>query len=721
MPNRVNQRPTLVFNKGLITEGSDLSFPEGASVDELNMELEKNGSRRRRLGFIQETNGEFFSASHSGGDIVSVNIWENVGGVDGLNYAVVQHKNTLHFYEEADGSISSSKKSFTVNLSNYNRPAGAGASSEEVDMTSIRGTLIVASSEINTIKIKYDDDTDTISVSEIVFYFRDFSYQGTPSDYYEPTASSTISSERLYDSYNSGWFGLHGGGSGQQGGNAFLQWNATLGTWPPLNAPWFASKNASNVFDANAHESLGGTTSLSGLGRFVLNLYEGNRQTVSGVAGLDTPENTRFSAVTTYAGRVFYSGLGNEKSNNIYFSQIIFQDDNLGECHQKNDPTAEIYNDLLDTDGGVLSLNGAYNIKKLHVLGPYLIAFAENGVWLVKGVDDVFRATEYSVSKISEIGIGQPSSFVSALGRPYWWSDYGIHTLTSDDSGGLREVNITTDTIKSYFNEIPPSKRRQVKSTYDKLNNKVFWMYPSSDEVTNYKYNEILVFDEPLRAFYPWRIEDPADNQFILAPFFLGGSVLTSTVFNVIDSNNDQVQDSLGNDVVVTREQRDYVESAVTCLYRNDSGQLSFGLFNDTGFLDWGEANYSSYVESGYDFVGDLSSHKVPTYITTFMRVTETGYEGSEEDGYTAVFPSSCLVTAYWDFRSASGSAAQQAYRLKNLRIPDGTAFVYPRTVTTSRLKLKGRGRSFRVRFESEQGKEMDIIGFDVITGLTGK
>ena len=52
MPQKLSQTPVTVFNKGLITEAGELTFPEGASTDELNMNLQRDGSRRRRLGLV---------------------------------------------------------------------------------------------------------------------------------------------------------------------------------------------------------------------------------------------------------------------------------------------------------------------------------------------------------------------------------------------------------------------------------------------------------------------------------------------------------------------------------------------------------------------------------------------------------------------------------------------------------------------------------------------
>ncbi len=50
MPQQLNQVTVNKLIKGLITEAGELSFPEDATIDELNCVLDKDGSRRRRLG-----------------------------------------------------------------------------------------------------------------------------------------------------------------------------------------------------------------------------------------------------------------------------------------------------------------------------------------------------------------------------------------------------------------------------------------------------------------------------------------------------------------------------------------------------------------------------------------------------------------------------------------------------------------------------------------------
>src|SRR6056297_446447 len=722
MPQQVSQKPTVQFNRGLITEAGELTFPEGASVDELNMTLERSGSRRRRLGVAYETSNEL-GPSLTKGEVTSVNVWENAGGVSGLNFVVVQVRNILHFYKESSGALSANKESFTVNLSDFNRPSGFGASTVPVQTTELEGILIVASSEINTFRIDYDDDTNTISTSEIVFRFRDFEWQGDTSTYFEDTASP--STKRKYDTLNAGW--MYESPQGISVLSFLTQTNPSK--WPRLTHPAHSGKRVESsgggeFFSADTFLKIQAGNSLTANGKFVLNLYEQDREAAantsninSTITGLNTPENSRFKTVATYAGRVFYSGMSNNNGDKIYFSQLLTGSENLGDCFQVNDPTGEWLSDLLDTDGGVIKVSGAYNIRKLHVLGPFLIVFAENGVWVIRGVDDVFRASEYSVNKITEVGIEDEGSFVSAEGRPYWWSKSGIHTLVPTEQGSLEETNISRSTIQTFWSEIPVSLRTKVRGAYDAFNARVMWFYPTLGETTSGKLNGVLTFDETLKAFYPWKVSDTSSEQYIVDPFFRTGSLTSELDFNVVDSNGDRVVDSNGDPIVVTRSSRDFVSSNITMLVRDTSGQLTFAEFTDTSFLDWGSANYDSYAEGGYDFTGDLTLKKSPIYVTAYLEVTEEGLTGTDETGYTAIRPSSCLISSFWDFSTSSSAAPQQAYRLKRFGSFNSGSFDYPNTVTTSRLRIRGRGRSFRLRFESEQGKDFHLLGYDTLVG----
>ena len=149
-----------------------------------------------------------------------------------------------------------------------------------------------------------------------------------------------------------------------------------------------------------------------------------------------------------------------------------------------------------------------------------------------------------------------------------------------------------------------------------------------------------------------------------------------------------------------------------------DTGQFTFAEFTDQDFQDWGSADYSSYAEAAYNFMGDLETRKSSPYITTFMKDTATGWTDAGSGVYTVNRDSGLLVSAYFDFNTTPTSIAQQAFRRKNtpaVDTSDLSSWTYPRTVIPTRLKLRGRGRSMRLRFESEAGKDFHLLGYNVI------
>lgn len=715
MPQQKQEKVVNTFVRGLITEAGELTFPADASIDELNCDLKRDGSRRRRQGVAFEANHTLSSFTVTTQFAFNTGTWVNVGGQSGLEFLVVQNGTTLYFYNKSIRPYSGNEESHTVDLTAYETATGGGAGVSKCSFTSIKGTLVVASDSIETIYITRDNVTETLTVAQISFRVRDFEWQSPVSDF--NTAIKPASDERQYDTYNAGWFG--------NGAAALTTYKAAnTQKWPPLTHPWYSGKNSSGAFSASEWVNVGSGTSITGNGLFILDFFNKDRATASGIASLPTEvEQSRFSTVATYAGRVFYAGLNSkENSGTILFSQIIRNLNEFGECLQQNDPTSEYLSDLIDTDGGTIIIPDAVGIQKLHAYDSYLFVFASNGVWQISGVDDIFRATGYSVVKVSEVGLQERDSFISVEGVPFWWSKYGIHTVSFDQvSGKAREENISLGTIQSYWDSIPLASKTKVKSVYDKINKRIMWLYPSENELTLNKLNEVLVLDIALQAFYPWTVGDEVTNtSYIIDASFYSGFGADLLADDVI-VNGDQVQVNADDVVISTLTDYNTGDTAIVLLVVDGAtGKMTMAEFSDDSFLDWGTKNYSSYAVAGYDFMDSLERRKTLPYITVFCRRTETNWVGDDTVGYSPENPSSLYVSAFWDFKSTASSAAQQAYRLKSPPVPPGTlsSFDYPSSVIATRLKLRGRGRSMRLKFESEQGKDFVLLGHGMIQGV---
>lgn len=718
MPQSLTQKAVNTFVKGLITEASELTFPSDASVDELNCDLRRDGSRRRRLAAAIESNNTLSTFTVATSTRFHSGNWDNVGGQSGLEFLVLQVGSTLRFYNKSTPPYSSQQILQTVDLSSYEVAGGVGAANVNCQFASINGALVVSSPAINTIYIERNNTTGALTTTQIAFRIRDFEWLGDKSTYATGIATASASVQRQYDTANSGW-------SGPKGSAALTTYTTAKLEYPPLNLPWYSGKDSSGDFSITEWEKIFSGTSLIGNGTYILDFFNKDRSTASGIAGIPADiETSRFKSVEPFAGRIFYAGLESAKNSGvILFSRQIETLKELGDCFQSNDPTAEDISDLLDTDGGLIRIPDAVNIKYLYAFGALLFVFADNGVWSINGVDGVFRATEYSVRRVSYTGMLTAESFVEAEGVPFWWSKTGIHTIQFDQvSNNPVEQNISLTTIQTFWDDIGSNTRSLVQATYDRLNKKIYWAYPNANEPNANKLNNFLILDIPLGAFYPWKVSDQASStDYIMGLTTYSGYGSDDTVLDVILPNGDDVVQ--GVDDVVSTQLTDFAtgDPAIVLLVRDGAtGKLTMGAFSSDTFLDWDTANYSSFAEAGYDFIVDLVRQKNSPYIVTYMRVTEEGWVASGT-GYDPIRPSSLLVSSYWDFKTTASSAAQQAYRYKQSPVVnpgDLTEFGYPDTVISSRLKIRGTGRSVRLRFESEQGKDFALIGYGVINAV---
>ena len=736
-----NQRQITKFNKGLITEAGELTFPEGASVDELNCDLRRSGARRKRLGLKYEDEYVLSDWTLPTTTLVSTNTWTNVGGKANKDFLVLQVGAKVYFYDKSTNPLSSQaiptsptdSTPYALDLLSHQAVFGGGAASFPIETAEVDGALVIVSEGLEPFYVIYDWVTETFSTADIEVKIRDFEWQGNKYEYTDPEPSP--SSARSYDTKNAGWVG-------DKGSAALTAYIAAKSAWPPLTHPWFAGKDSSGNFSVTEWEKVFSGTSLIGNGHYILDLFNKQRGYVGWVLNRivgsisfgadefgtgDWEAEKRFKCVAAYSGRVFYSGLSDfNTTSKVYFSKTVENYKDFGACYQINDPTSEDAI-LLDTDGGYINVSGASNITSLIALGSSLVVLAENGVWEISGVDDVFRASEYSVRKITDIGVTNPKSIVDAEGMVMWWSNTAIHAVAPDqNTGRLVEQNISVNTIQSFFDEINPDVRDSCLAEYDYTNKKIFWMYGGSDGESDYKYQKILVYDLLLGAFYPWEISDSAAGSYITATSYKSGVGRVDNTLIVVDSAGNLVVDSLGDQVVSTQEQK-FIESnseILFCVRDGATGKVTFAKFESTDFLDWGENGYPAYMESFYDFQGDMSSKKSLPYITIFSKVTETGWTGDEMSGYTRVRPSSLKVSCYWDGKKTPSSSPQQAYRLKTVPVVDPlnlNVFDYPDDIVTARLKVRGRGRFLKLRFDAEAGHDFHLVGYETVGERSNK
>lgn len=702
----ITSTKTSTSPKGLLTEFSEITFPEEATVDELNCVIATNGKlRTRRKGAAPEDNNTLSSFTITETTPTYESTWYNVGGVANLEYLVVQTGSILRFYDKSSQPLSSGEKTFTIDLTTVVAANGVSISENRAETASLDGVLVVAHPACDLFYVSYDRVADTVSTTLINPKVRDFEYLGDDKTvYFTEGAESNI---RKYDTFNSGWTT-----------DAYDEYVGNRNLSPPLTHSFFSGKDTLDNFSVSEFRKVFTGNSLSGNGRFILDFFSKNRETKVSGAGIEV-ENSRFRTVEAFAGRFWYSGLDSQKHNGkILFSKVIVDVNDYETCYQVNDPTSELISDLLDSDGGEINIPEAFGIRKLHSFGSNLIVFADNGIWLINGVDGVFKATEFSVQKISSVGILDSNTFVEVEGIPFWWSKTGIHTVEIEQvSAQPREISITENTIKTFWENIGTENQLASKGVYDEVNREIVWCYPSVDESNKNKFNRFLVFNLELGSFTPWEIKDPETSNDYVVGLFFNPFVTSSSLKTSVEVESEEVE-VLGVEVTVNSFFSVSVDSSeIKLLIRDGStGKLTVGSFSSPTFKDWEEANYESFFVPTPITMDSWALDKSPLYVVTYFEQTETGFDLNSDGSFTLTNPSGCLVSVSSDFSNTFGPT-QKAYRLKRLPYvnENNLTFTYPEDVIVNRTKLRGRGKVLKIKFSSEEGKDFQMKGFELL------
>jgi len=723
------------FTKGLITEAEALTFPENASLDELNCIPTIKGNRQRRLGIDYETDYALstntFDSSNIGTTAVSTHTWEAVGGDGNLNFLVIQIGSTLYFHDLGESSVSAGEKSFTADLTTYLAPGQSGAETEKVSIASGKGICFVVSKKVNPFYITYDSVTDTISTTEITVEVRDFN--GLSDGLAVDENPTSLSTAHEYNLKNQGWVNPPGVST-----SLITTYYSSQSKYPSNNQIWFIGKDTDENFSPTllSKQDFGNTPAPRG--RFILNAFFKDRSTVSGVSGI-TVESVlnRPESVAFFSGRVFYSGVqGSSVGSNLYFSQILFDSfENVGYCHQTADPTSENDSILADADGGVISIPQIGTIKKLVPLDRFLVVFADNGIWAITGTDTGFTAASYDVLDVSKVNCISGDSLTEVEGIPIWWSNQGIYTLEVNSiAKNLSVKNLTESTIQTFYDSnITATAKLNAQAQYDRASKTVVWLYKEDDTGTNLnQFDRALLFDLRLGSFYPWKFSELASNTPYPASLFNTSNLNIITTNEVVTDGALTVTDSGVSltDLVITTGGTNTFLKFLTLIPSGSFSSYTFSELNSRSFFDWETSDgvgvdFSSYIVTGYDLSEDIMRDKQIVYINTYFKRTEDAWELTGDGDYILQNPSSCFLQAQWQWsdsvNSNKWSAAQQVYRFRQNPLPvlGDLGFDSGFPVIITKNKLRGFGESLSLKFYSESGKDFNLLGWGIM--MTGE
>lgn len=250
-------------------------------------------------------------------------------------------------------------------------------------------------------------------------------------------------------------------------------------------------------------------------------------------------------------------------------------------------------------------------------------------------------------------------------------------------------------------------------------------------------YNKELVLDLSLNAFSVMAIEHDDDNlprvhAYMQIPnYYLSAEQVTLTdSFGVpiVDSSGVTVTTTGYGSHVRTNDARKFNFKFLTS-YTNE---WTFSEYRDYSFYDWVSmdgvgSSFDSYLVTGYNIAGDMARYKQSIYLQTFCKLTEE-YYSVVNDVVSYTPQSSCMVQAQWDWADSGYQGkwgeAFQAYRfIKPIETApaDGDVFDYGDTVITTKNKLRGRGRALSLYIYSEAGKDMKLLGWNLLTTRNGE
>ena len=472
-------------------------------------------------------------------------------------------------------------------------------------------------------------------------------------------------------------------------------WYTAEANYPSNADQWWAFKDNTDVF--NPGSTVGNVTTNSGQapqGFFILNAFNQSRSAASGLTSLNTiSTSVRPRTGAWFQGRVWYAGVDSNFqatgtapyttwTENIYFSQVVSNPSDFGNCYQINDPTSQDLFGELATDGGVIVIQGSGSIYKLFSMQNALIVFAANGIWYITGNSGIgFTANDYTIIKLSAVRNISGSSYVDVNGLPMFWNEEGIYQLQVGGqsqnlmgsplhSNQIEVVPLTLETILTLYSDIPISSKLYAKGIYDPINYIVQWVYKDTAEVSvfdRYVYDRVLIYNTYNKAFYTYTVDTTVAS--------INGILYLSSSTQGINSPEPSIK------YLITRN--------------SDYGK-SFGQEINTDYLDWNSVgsslgvNYVSYFVTGYRLHGQGQKWFQMPYVYMYSRNTT---------------PSAYSIQSLWDFATSGNSGRWSARQIVTIFDPNFGMIV-------KRHRLRGRGLALQIKVSSIQGQPFDIMGW---------
>jgi hypothetical protein len=189
--------------------------------------------------------------------------------------------------------------------------------------------------------------------------------------------------------------------------------------------------------------------------------------------------------------------------------------------------------------------------------------------------------------------------------------------------------------------------------------------------------------------------------------------------------------DTIVQDITFTQYANNKIKLLTFVQNDDTTYSYTFSEFSSRTFYDWSTwdevqhgvdgvgASYDSIIQTGWqDFQAPLN-HKHMTHLTSYFKKTEDGYSLDGDGNLILDNPSGALVQTRWEWTDVNNgrwTTPTEAYRLNQYYIPEDEddPFNYGYTIIRSKLRMRGHGHAFSIRYISTPGNDMHLVGFAV-------
>jgi hypothetical protein len=737
------------FTGGLNTEASVLDIlPSELTTDSVNVELRANGNLRRRRGadFFTDTaptairTGLFVDeAVREAPSVFRASISAPNGTV--LNRIIVDLDNKFYIYSESASALGD----FSSPLQILSRGNNSHSNQKFYTMQFAQSSdkIFFAGRHTQPGYLQIDDDNSTFTIVYIdVIIRKDAAELGSrvkvpafsggrryPVSPYDDSGFRESEIED-FDTGSDTWY------------EAIDSHTSSTDTEPGVGADWQKAWKLKRGAVPAGLGAWAGSINYSAAG--LIKKYNKN------IAA--TIDETYPVAVEFYQGRLWLGG-DPQNPNVVYFSQVILDNSDIEKFHTEADPFDPEDPNVVSDDGGVIELRGSGAVMQLLESGGSMWVATTTNVRGIAGADNVFSATNFSVSTLINEGVNSPHAMTRVGDSFYIFGKHDIWFSGLSGAGLFAKRNIVSVSdakVQSLYNSIPLRSKAGGRVVYTRNDKKLYYFYTGTwtdfDNQTNSYiqpgyYTDCLVLDtsfnhsnavgrqrgdtnsEVLGAFYHFTFADTADTgvPYIAAPFAstapleIETPVETVSLDTVIDLSNNTV---VTNDNSVTGEGIAFLMLQRVTSAPNTTTSAIFGKLQGGTLQDWpSQASYTvsftSRAVTGVQTADNAMSIKGNPYLFFVLKPTETGVvDGNGAD----VNPGGCFVRTAWNFstgvNNSKYSSQTQIYVPNRFGDSGPDALDDDFNAVWYKHRVRGRGHSMQVIFENDGDKDFELVGW---------